>query len=82
MLDKSGKLIERLLKPRFTAAIENGDGLFARQYGFRPSHSTIGTLREVTKAAIFTQRGSHCSPLMMQIPQFASVDDGRAIALY
>ena len=46
MLDTSGKLLERLLKPRFIAAIENGEGLSTRQYGFRSSRSTISALRE------------------------------------
>ena len=61
MLDTSGKLLERLLKPRLTAAVENSGGLSARQYGFRPGRSTIDALREVTEAAIVTQRGYYSS---------------------
>ena len=50
MLDTSGKLLERQLKPRLSAAIENGGGPSARQFGFRSGRSTIDALREVTEA--------------------------------
>ena len=52
MLDTSEKLLERLLKPHLSAAIENGGGLSARQNV---------ALREVTEASTVTQRGSRCS---------------------
>ena len=35
MLDTSEKLLEGLLKPRLSAAFENGGALSARQYGYR-----------------------------------------------
>ena len=59
MLDTPGMLLDRLLKPRLTAAIENDGGPSARQYGFRPRHCTIGVLRKVTEAAMATERGCH-----------------------
>ena len=61
MLDSSARLLERLLKPRLSAAIENGGGRSARQYDFRPGRSPINALREATEAAMVTQRGSLCS---------------------
>ena len=54
MLDSSARLPERLLKPRLSAAIENGGGLSARQYDFRPDRSTIDALREATEADMVT----------------------------
>ena len=62
-LDTSGKLLERFLKPRLTAAIENGDGWPAKQYGFRSGRSTIGASRELTEAAIEAQGGSSATAL-------------------
>ena len=68
MLDTSGKLLERIFKPRLSAAIENGGGLSARQYGFRPGCSTIDALREVTEPAMVSQRGSRCSrPVLLLV---------------
>ena len=65
----SEKLIERLLKPRLTAAIENSGGLSTRQYGFRTGRSTIGALREISEAAMITQRGNHFSrPVLLLAP--------------
>ena len=49
------------MKPRLTAAIENSGGLSTRQYGFRTGRSTIGALREISEAAMITQRGNHFS---------------------
>ena len=55
MLDTAGKLLERFLKPRLTAAIKNSGLLSASHYNLQPVLFTIGALRDVT------QRESHCS---------------------
>ncbi|KAH8342698.1 hypothetical protein KR059_003696, partial [Drosophila kikkawai] len=47
MLNTTGKLLEKLVKPRLAAAIERGGGLSPRQNGFRPGRSTIGAIQEV-----------------------------------
>lgn len=61
LLDTSGKLLERMLKPRLHAAIEAKGGLSERQYGFRPGRSTIGALRDVLSAVEATQNTTHYS---------------------
>lgn len=50
MLDTAGKLLERMLKPRLTAAINNAGGLSPRQHGFISGRSTIGAIEEVVKS--------------------------------
>ena len=50
MLNTTGKLYERLLKPRLTAAIERAGGLSKHQHGFRKGRSTIGAIDEVVNA--------------------------------
>lgn len=61
MLDIAGKLLEKLLKPRIAAAIEEAGGLSDKQYGFRKNRSTIGAVEQVIKAAKVTHRGNHYS---------------------
>ncbi|KAL7723971.1 hypothetical protein ACLKA6_017962 [Drosophila palustris] len=61
MLDTAGKLLEKLIKPRLAAAVENAGGLSSRQFGFRPGRSTIGAIQEVTKAALASHQGNHHS---------------------
>lgn len=59
MLDTAGKLLERLLKPRLTQAVEAGGGLSDHQFGFRAGRSTIGAVREVVRAFETAQQGDH-----------------------
>ena len=47
MLDRAGKLLEKLLKFRLNAAMENAAGLTERPYGFRAGRSTIAAINEV-----------------------------------
>ncbi|KAH8380864.1 hypothetical protein KR093_006014, partial [Drosophila rubida] len=58
MLDTAGKLLERLLKPRLSTAIERAGGLSNRQHGFRPGRSTAGALQCVIEAVSDAQRGN------------------------
>lgn len=61
MLDTSGKLFEKMIKPRLSAAIAEAGDLSERQHGFRKGRSTIGAIREVMEAATATQQGNHYS---------------------
>ncbi|KAL7724664.1 hypothetical protein ACLKA6_012322 [Drosophila palustris] len=61
MLDTSGKLLERLIKPRLAAAVESAGGLSPRQHGFRPGHSTLGAIHDVIDTVSTAQRGNHYS---------------------
>jgi hypothetical protein len=61
MLDTAGKLLERLLKPRLTQAVQAAGGLSNRQYGFRPGRSTICAVNEVVRTFQEAQRPSHRS---------------------
>lgn len=40
MLDTAGKVLEKLIRPRLQAAVENSGGLSNRQFGFRRGKST------------------------------------------
>ncbi|KRK05561.1 uncharacterized protein Dyak_GE27431 [Drosophila yakuba] len=60
MLNTTGKL-EKMIKPRLSAAIERGGGLSPRQHGFRPGRSTIGAIQEVVSQALSSQQGNHFS---------------------
>ena len=59
MLDTSGKLLKRFLKPRLTAANENSGWLSAAQYGFGPGRFTIYTLSEMTEIALARLPGNN-----------------------
>ena len=61
MLNTAGKLLERLIKPRLTAAIEASGGLSPRQHGFRRGRSTIGAIQDVVNAVADAQNGSQHS---------------------
>ena len=61
MLDTAGKLFERLLKVRITAAVEASGGLSSRQHGFRPGKSTIGAIQDVISSVELAQSGSYYS---------------------
>lgn len=66
MLDTTGKLLERLIKPRLMGAIDTRGGLSERQHGFRPGRSTLGALRDVVHAFEAAQRINHFSrPLIL-----------------
>lgn len=55
MLDTTGKLLERLIKPLLAAAINNAGGLSARQHGRK---STIGAIATVINSVGAAQQGS------------------------
>lgn len=61
MLDTSGKLLEKLLKPRLQSAIRAAGDLSRRQYSFRKGRSTIDLVQEVVAAVSVTQQGHHFS---------------------
>lgn len=61
MLDTSGKLLERLIKPRLEKAICSKGGLSDRQHGFRPGKSTIGALKDVVDVVLTAQEKTHHS---------------------
>lgn len=61
LLDTAGKLLEKLLKPRLTAAINNSGGFSSRQHGFRPKRSTIGALKDVVEVVEAAQKETHYS---------------------
>ncbi|GJQ88349.1 hypothetical protein Trydic_g5533, partial [Trypoxylus dichotomus] len=50
MLDTAGKVLERLIRTRLQAVMEDAGGLSPRQYGFRRGRSTADALREVCDA--------------------------------
>lgn len=66
MLDTAGKLLERMLKPRLAAAINNAGGLSERQHGFRPGRSTIGALEDVVKSVeIAREKNNFSRPVVL-----------------
>lgn len=58
MLDTAGKLLERMIKPRLAAAVNNARGLSPRQYGFRPGRSTLGAIQDVVNSVEEARNGS------------------------
>lgn len=61
MLDTTGKLMEKLLKPRLIAALNAAGGLSERQYGFRQGKSTIGAIQDVLTTFKDAQSGNNFS---------------------
>ena len=61
MLDTTGKLLEKLLKPRLLKAVEDAGGLSDRQFGFRPGRSTLDAVRLVTELVDRAWQGNHHS---------------------
>ena len=61
LLDTAGKVLERLIKPRLSRAIEEAGGLSNRQYGFRAGKSTICALEEVMESVKVAQEGNSSS---------------------
>lgn len=66
MLDTTGKLFERLIKPRLEEAIRMKGGLSERQHGFRPGKSTMGALKNVVDVVLASQeRNHHSRPVIL-----------------
>ncbi|GJQ69997.1 hypothetical protein Trydic_g22499 [Trypoxylus dichotomus] len=61
MLDTPGKVLERLIRTRLQAVMEDGGGLSPRQYGFRRGRSTADALREVCEAVTRAEDHNHYS---------------------
>jgi hypothetical protein len=61
MLDTAGKLLEKLIRERLTAAIRSAGDLSPRQYGFRRGLSTIDAVQEVTEAVRRAENYNHFS---------------------
>ena len=57
MLDTSGKLFERLLKPRIQKSVEEPGGVSVRQHGFRPKRST--KIQDIIEAVKTAQSGTY-----------------------
>ncbi|GJQ74571.1 hypothetical protein Trydic_g21432 [Trypoxylus dichotomus] len=62
MLDTAGKVLERLIRTRLQAVMEDAGGLSPRQYGFRRGRSTADALREVCDAVTRAEDHNHYSP--------------------
>lgn len=61
MLDTAGKVFEKLIRTRLTAAIQSAGDLSPRQYGFRAGLSTIDAIKEVTEAVRRAEDHNHFS---------------------
>lgn len=61
MLDSSGKLLEKLLKPRITEATKKAGDLSEMQFGFRKGRSSIDAVQEVIKIFEAAQEKNHYS---------------------
>lgn len=61
MLDVPGKLLEKLLKPRLTAALNAVGGLSNSQHGFRQGRSTRGAIQDVIASVGAAQWRNHYS---------------------
>ncbi|GJQ83619.1 hypothetical protein Trydic_g19943, partial [Trypoxylus dichotomus] len=61
MLDTAGKVLERLIRTRLQAVMEDAGGLSPRQYGFRRGRSTADALREVCDAVTRAENHNHYS---------------------
>ncbi|GJQ70297.1 hypothetical protein Trydic_g22735 [Trypoxylus dichotomus] len=61
MLDTAGKVLERLIRTRLQAVMEDAGGLSPRQYGFRRGRSTADALREVCEAVTRAEDHNHYS---------------------
>lgn len=58
MLNTAGKLLERLIKLRLTAAINDTGGLSSQQHGFRPGRSTLGAIQDVVSSVEAARSGN------------------------
>ncbi|GJQ70535.1 hypothetical protein Trydic_g22938 [Trypoxylus dichotomus] len=61
MLDTAGKVLERFIRTRLQAVMEDAGGLSPRQYGFRRGRSTADALREVCEAVSRAEDHNHYS---------------------
>lgn len=61
MLNTTGKLLEKLIKPRLTTAIQAAGDLSGRQYGFRRGLSTVHAIREIVETVNQAQQGNHAT---------------------
>ncbi|KAH8349028.1 hypothetical protein KR084_012541, partial [Drosophila pseudotakahashii] len=61
MLNTTGKLLEKMIKPRLSAAVNRAGGLSPRQFDFRPGRSTIGAIQKVYCEALRSQQGNFYS---------------------
>ncbi|GJQ73175.1 hypothetical protein Trydic_g1799 [Trypoxylus dichotomus] len=61
MLDTAGKVLERLIRTRLQAVMEDAGDLSPRQYGFHRRRSTADVLREVCKAVTRADDHNHYS---------------------
>ncbi|KAH8375738.1 hypothetical protein KR093_008377, partial [Drosophila rubida] len=70
MLDTAGKLLERLLKPRLSTAIEKAGGLSNRQHGFRPDDCNLvgfaDDIAAIIKARDMTEAQRKLNQVMMR----------------
>ncbi|KAH8340320.1 hypothetical protein KR059_012377, partial [Drosophila kikkawai] len=73
LTDTTGKVFERIISVRLTAAIEEAGGLSPNQFGFRKGRSTLDAIETVTgiaKSAIAGKRwkgGSKCYCLVVTL---------------
>lgn len=61
MLDTTGKLLEKLIKPRLNDAIDRAGGLSPRQHGFRQGFSTVGAVQQVVEVVYRERNRNHFS---------------------
>ena len=59
MLNTAGKLLERLLKPRSVAGIQNAGALFESQHGHREGRPSVGAIEYVVKIVRETQQENY-----------------------
>ena len=68
MLNTTGKLLEKLLKPRLETAIQEAGDLSPRQYGAMKGHSTIQAVQEIVERYDWSTKG-------VQHPRILNEDD-------
>lgn len=61
VLDIAGKLFEKLIKTRLTAAVERAGGLANNQHGFRKRHSTVSVIDQALAFVKQAWAGNHQS---------------------
>lgn len=70
MLDTAGKLLERLIKIRLSAAVDRAGGLSDKQYGFRNKRSTINAIEDVIASVQSAQRRRHSTKHIVLLATF------------
>ncbi|GJQ69249.1 hypothetical protein Trydic_g19860 [Trypoxylus dichotomus] len=75
MLDTAGKVLERLIRTRLQAVMEDAGGLSPRQYGFRRGRSTADALREVCDAITRAEDHNHYSRRIVLLVTLDEVDE-------